>query len=39
MNPSIKVISKDYCTSALTIVKTNLDDYKSHQTKAQLGNW
>ena len=39
MNLSTKVTMKDYYISALTIVKTNLDDLKSHKTKAQPENW
>ena len=39
MNLSTKVISKDFYISALMIVKSNLADYKLHQTKAQTKNW
>ena len=39
MNPSTKVTSKDFYTAALTVAKTNSNELKSHQTKAQSENW
>ena len=39
MHLSTKVIWKNYYISALKIVKTNLNDLKLHQTKAQPENW
>ena len=39
MNLFVKVLSKDFYISAVTIVKMNINDKTLHQTKAQTENW